>query len=79
MDPIVSISSEQLKVAIQHDLEQFIHEATHAVNTAPGGRVIAASEGPVREAAARFRKVVYEKAIELRTQAAQAAFPPSGR
>jgi hypothetical protein len=39
--------------------------------------VIHGSEELVREAMARFRQKVYEKAVQLRTQAAQAAFSPS--
>lgn len=75
----IVFSRRQLKETIRDEVERLIDETTEAVNTAPDGRVISASEGPVREAVARFRQALYEKAIGLRAQAAKAAFSPSGR
>ena len=41
------------------------------------GEKFATREEAVRDAMARFREQVYERAIQLRTEAAQAAFSPS--
>jgi len=46
------------------------------VNT-PQGRVIRDSEEKARDALDRFRRVAYEKAIQMKVNAAEAAFPPS--
>lgn len=70
------ITTKQLHGAVQSDLEQLVAEVVSAVNDAPGGAVIAGSEERVRDATAKFRQRVYEEAVQLRTQAAEAAFPP---
>jgi hypothetical protein len=73
------ITIRQLKEALEGDYQKLLQEAEKAVNEAPDGAVIAGSEEAFRDAVARFRRVAYEKAIQLRAAAAaQAAFPPSG-
>jgi len=61
---------------VHGDMEKLLDEVTGAVNTAPDGSVISGSEEAVRDAMARFRTLVYERAIQLRSEAAEAAFPP---
>ncbi|HUV63239.1 MAG TPA: hypothetical protein VMW24_05030 [Sedimentisphaerales bacterium] len=73
----VKITEEQLTKAIDADYQKLVQQVTGAVNEAPDGAVISGSEELVRDTTARFRQKVYEKAIQLRTQAAQAAFSPS--
>jgi len=70
------ITSKQLHEAMQDEIRTLVEEVTGAVNDAPGGSVISGSEEAVRDAMGRFRQQVYERAIQLRTEAAQAAFPP---
>ena len=48
-----------------------------AVDAAPPGQVIAGSEQPVRDAFADLRRHAYEMAVQMRVDAAEAAFPPS--
>jgi hypothetical protein len=48
-----------------------------AVDGAAQGRVIRDSEEKARDALDRFRQVAYEKAIQMKVNAAEAAFPPS--
>jgi len=69
----------QVKKMAGPEVEQLLSEVTEAINAAPAGAVIAASEEPVRDAMERFRKRVYELGLQLRADAAKAAFPPSGR
>ena len=76
MNKDVQITTEQLRQAVHGDVEKLLDEVTGAVNTAPDGAVISGSEEAVRDAMARFRQLVYERAIQLRSEAAQAAFPP---
>lgn len=73
----VKITTEQLTKAMDAEYQKLVQQVKDAVNLAPDGAVISGSEELVREATARFRQKVYEKAVQLRTQAAQAAFSPS--
>ncbi len=73
----VKITTEQLRKAMDTEYQKLVQQVKDAVNLAPDGAVISGSEELVREAMARFRQKVYEKAVQLRTQAAQAAFSPS--
>jgi hypothetical protein len=72
------ITGRQLKEALREDMEQLVEDVAGAVNLAPDGAVIAGSEFQVRDLLARFREKVYQKAVQLRSEAAEAAFPPSG-
>ena len=71
------ITTEQLTKAMDAEYQKLVQQVKDAVNLAPDRAVISGSEELVREAMARFRQKVYEKAVQLRTQAAQAAFSPS--
>ena len=71
------ITAEQLTKAMDAEYQKLVQQVKDVVNLAPDGAVISGSEELVREAMARFRQTVYEKAVQLRTQAAQAAFSPS--
>ena len=73
----VKITAKQLTKAMDAEYQKLVKQVEDAVNQAPDGAVISGSEELVRDAMARFRQKVYEKAIQLRTQAAQAAFSPS--
>src|SRR5262245_25419727 len=55
--------------------EQF-EQLCKDVNAAPAGRVIADSEGKVRDLLARFRQQTCQAAVQLRLEAARAASPP---
>ncbi len=77
MSTEIRITKAQLKKLLESDFDQLVEKAVVAVNEAPAGHVIDASEEPVRRAAAEFRRTVFEKAIQERTNAAQAAFSPS--
>ncbi len=59
------------------EFERVIQEVSDAVDDAPTGRIIRDSEAKARDALDRFRKVAYEKAIQMKVNAAEAAFPPS--
>ena len=61
------------------EIERVLREVADAVNDAPCGRVIRDSEEKARDALDRFRQVAYEKAIQMRVNAAEAAFPPSAQ
>jgi hypothetical protein len=71
------ITKEQLKEALAGDIEKLLEAAVEAVNQAKPGHIIDDSEEPVRDAAGQFRRLLFEKALELRSQGE--AFPPCGR
>jgi hypothetical protein len=79
MSKSAKITLAQLKKMAGPEMERLLSEVTEAINEAPAGAVIAGSEEPVRDAMERFRKRVFELGLQLRTDAAKAAFPPSGR
>ncbi len=55
-----------------------LREVAEAVNRAPDGAWINGSEMQVRDAIAAFRRKAFEKALQMRMDAAQAAFSPGG-
>jgi len=71
------ISKEQLKQALSGDFERLLDEVVEAVNRAKAGHIIDDSEEPVRDAAGEFRRRLFEKALELRSQGE--AFSPGGQ
>jgi len=77
MTPEPTIPSDALLQQLRERFEQLCQEVTAAVNAAPAGQVINASEEKVRDLLADFRQLTYQTAVQLRLQAAQAAFPPS--
>jgi len=71
------ITREQLKQALSVDIEKLVDDVVEAINSAKPGSIIDDSEEPVRDAAGQFRRMLFEKALELRGQSE--AFSPSGR
>jgi hypothetical protein len=76
---IPAIEVEALRAAMEQDIEACIQKVTDAVNAGRAGSVIQDSEEPVRQAMADLRQKLFEKAIQMKTNAAEAAFSPSGR
>jgi hypothetical protein len=64
---------------MRKEFERVLQEVADAVDKAPQGRVIRDSEEKARDALDRFRRVAYEKAIQMKVNAAEAAFPPSAQ
>lgn len=74
------ITAEQLVAELQGDFRAMAEEIAAAMNAAKGGRIIADTEEPVRDANAVFRQRAYQKALDLLArQSAKEAFPPSGQ
>ena len=77
MPPEPTVSADALSQQMRGRFEQLCRDVAAAVNQAPAGQVINASEEKVRDLLADFRRATYQAAVQLRTDAAQAAFPPS--
>ena len=78
MDPLPPLSPDALIAALREQFEHLCRDVTDAVNRAPTGHVLSHSEGPVRDLLGDFRQKVYQAALQLRVNAAEAAFSPSG-
>ena len=75
----VQVVPEDLVAAMEPEMQQYLQSVMQAVNEAPDGAWIAGSEEPVRELSADFRRRVFERAVQMRVDAAEAAFPPSAQ
>jgi len=71
------VSKQKYVESIRAEMEQLLGEVMEAVNEAPGGRVIVDSEERVRQLMHEFRRRAYERAVQMRADSAESAFPPS--
>jgi hypothetical protein len=71
------VSREEYAKQRKAEMEVYLASVIDAVNEAPDGAWIAGSEEQVRDLSASFRRRVFEKAVQMRVEAAEAAFPPS--
>jgi division protein CdvB (Snf7/Vps24/ESCRT-III family) len=78
MDEVPQVKSELLLGVVRDQVEEAVRKVMEAVNAAPAGDLIGASEEAVREITGELRRQLFEAAIQQRIDAAEAAFPPSG-
>jgi hypothetical protein len=79
MEALPKLDREAYRAAMREELDRVLQEVADAVDNAPTGRVIRDSEEKARDALDRFRRTAYEKAVQLKIDAAEAAFSPSGQ
>jgi hypothetical protein len=77
VEPQPQLSADDLLRQLHGKFECLCRDVAQAVNQAPAGQVINASEEKVRDLFAEFRQDTYQAAVQLRLDAAQAAFSPS--
>jgi hypothetical protein len=77
MDPLPPLSPDALTQALQAEFQQLCQDVAEAVSRAPTGHVLRLSEEPVRDLLGDFRQKVFQAALQLRIDAAEAAFSPS--
>jgi hypothetical protein len=77
VDIVPKLDREKLLQELLSEAERTVNEVADAVDDAPAGRLIRDSEEPARDALDRFRKLVYERVLQAKIDAAEAAFPPS--
>ncbi len=73
------VEAEKLKELLKKDFEDCINEVADAIDTSEAGSIIDDSEEPVRIATGKLRQKIFEKALQMKVDAAQAAFSPSGQ
>jgi hypothetical protein len=74
---VPGIDRAELEKRLQEDFQRCLAEVVEAIDTARIGAIIDDSEEPVRLATSRLRAMIFEKAIQMKADAAEAAFSPS--
>jgi hypothetical protein len=71
------VPPQEFADSMKQDMEQYLKEVMEAVNNAADGEWIAGSEEQVRDITGAMRQRIFERAMQQRVNAAEAAFPPS--
>jgi hypothetical protein len=71
------VPPQKLVEALKDDIDAYAREVMEALNAAPDGAWVEGSEEQVRDLSAEFRRRVFERAVQMRIDAAEAAFSPS--
>ncbi len=79
MDSSPIMNVEAYLAEMQATTESMLREIAGAVNGAPDGAWINGSEMQVRDVLGEYRRRAYEVALQMRTDAAEAAFSPGGQ
>ena len=77
MQPMPKLSREEYLVVMRQKMEAMLGQVADAINNAPDGYLIAGSEEKVRDLFAEVRQQAFELGLQMRVDAAEAAFPPS--
>ena len=75
MEP--KLSRDAYIQVMRQRVEDMLGKIADAVNEAAPGKIIAGSEEKVRDLFAGLRQAAFEQAVQMRVDAAEAAFPPS--
>ena len=75
----MKVSVDAYVERMRQRMDQAMREVIEAVNSAPDGAWINASEMKVRDVFAEIRREAYEMALQMRLDATQAAFSPCGQ
>jgi hypothetical protein len=73
------VSPESFVAEMRRETEEMLRQVMDAVNKAPDGAWINGSEEKVRDVMADYRRRVFEKALQMRTDAVEGAFSPGRR
>ena len=79
MERLPKLVAQELMDRMRGEFEQLMTRVAQAVNDAPQGRVIVGSEEEVRDLLGEFRRSTFQTALQLRVDAAEAAFSPGGQ
>ena len=77
MESTPQMSRQEFIDRMRPKVEEALGRVADAVNAALPGQIVAGSEEPVRDTFADLRRDAYEMAMQMRLDAADAAFPPS--
>ena len=77
MESTAKLSRQEFVDRMRQTMQEALGHVADAVHAALPGQIIAGSEEPVRDTFADLRREAYEMAVQMRVNAAEAAFPPS--
>ncbi len=77
MKPMPKMAREEYLAHMRQKMEAMLGQVADAINDAPDGYIIAASEEKVRDLFAELRQQAFETGLQMRIDAAEAAFSPS--
>jgi hypothetical protein len=77
MSDASTFSRDEFIRRIRAKFEETLGQVADAINEAPPGQIIAGSEEQVRDLFADLRQHAFETGLQMRVDAAEAAFPPS--
>ncbi len=73
------VPPQEFAESMKQEFEEFTAKVMEAVNDASDGQWITGSDEQVRDLSAEMRQRIFERALQKRLDAAEAAFPPSAR
>jgi len=79
MEQLPKMDVAAFVAAMQGEFEKTMRSVAEAVNGAAEGHVIDGSEERVRDVLGEFRARAFERALQMRVDAAEAAFFPGGQ
>jgi len=79
MSRATKVPRDEYVAQMKAETEAYLASVIEAVNQAPDGDWVAGSEEQVRDLSAEFRRQVFERALQMRVDRAEAAFPPSAQ
>jgi hypothetical protein len=71
------LSRDEFLAQMRAKMEETLRRVADAINEAPPGHIISGSEEQVRDLFADLRQQAFEQGLQMRVDAAEAAFPPS--
>ena len=77
MEPMPKMSRDEYLGVMRAQMEALLGQVADAINAAPDGYLIAGSEEQVRDLFAVMRQQAFQTGLQMRVDAAEAAFPPS--
>jgi hypothetical protein len=77
MESLPKMSRDEFLTRMRAKVEEVLGRVTDAINEAQPGQIISGSEERVRDAFAHLRQEAFEMGLQMRIDAAEAAFPPS--
>jgi hypothetical protein len=77
MDRLLQMDRQKYLAEMRAEMDRVLGKVADAVNAAPDGKVIIASEWEVHDLMQGFTRVAYEKALQMRVDSTEESFSPS--
>ena len=77
MDRLLLLDKKEFVERMQIECRKILEQVADAVNAAPTGNVINASEMQVFDLMAQFRQTAYQTAVQMRIDSTESSFSPS--